>query len=105
MRYGAGRLCAGITLMSVPLGTFMVNIVGCFLLGLLTGLGQQYPGIPRQLLLMFTVGMCGAFTTFSTFSSETIKMMEGGMMLQAVLYVTASIVIGLLLFWLGKSLV
>ncbi len=105
MRYGVSRWCAGITLMSVPIGTFVANMAGCFMLGVLTGVGVQYAGFPKSLMLMLTTGMCGAFTTFSTFSGETIRMMESGQIVHAVLYLAASIIIGFLLYWLGKSLV
>jgi len=104
MRYGVGRLCDGVTLLSMPLGTFLVNIVGCFVLGLLTGLGGSNTSISRPLMLMLTTGMCGAFTTFSTFSGEGIKMIEGGQTLSALFYVAASVTIGFALFYLGQSL-
>lgn len=101
MRYGVSRLLAGITLASMPLATFVANIVGCFLLGAISTYGASHTSIPKSLIMMLTTGMCGAFTTFSTFSAETVKLMEGGQMLSALLYVTASIVIGFSMFWLG----
>lgn len=105
LRYGVSRLCAGVTLLAMPVGTFLVNITGCFLLGLLTGAAEQHTSLPQGLLLMLTVGLCGAFTTFSTFSAEGIRLMESGHILPALLYTTASIVLGFLLFYLGKHLV
>ena len=103
-RYGVGLLCAGVRVLSLPFGTFAVNVAGCFVLGLLTGLGERHTGIPPQLMLLLTTGFCGAFTTFSTFSSETVKACESGHALQALLYVAASIIIGFLLFWIGEKL-
>lgn len=104
LRYGISRLMAGITLLSMPLGTLLVNIAGCFLLGWLTGIAQVHSNASRPLMLMLTVGLCGAFTTFSTFSAENIKLMENGQLLSTLLYTAASIFLGFLLFWFGKSL-
>lgn len=103
-RYGVAQLCTGVRFLSMPTGTFAVNVAGCFVLGLLTGLGERHTGISPQMMLMLTTGFCGAFTTFSTFSAETIKACESGHALQALIYVVASITIGFLLFWLGKRL-
>lgn len=104
MRYGVSRLCAGVTWLAMPLGTLAVNLIGCFVLGLLTGIAEQHTNLPRGVMLMLTVGLCGAFTTFSTFSAETIRMMESGHHASALLYITASIILGFLLFWGGKEL-
>lgn len=104
LRYGVGRLCAHVSLLSLPLGTFVVNIVGCFLLGLLTAWGELHTGVPRGLLLLLTVGMCGAFTTFSTFSADTIHLLDEGRLFAALSYVFASLVVGLLLFYAGRTL-
>lgn len=105
MRYGVSRLCAGVTFLTMPIGTLFVNLAGCFLLGLLTGLAEHQNTLPRGLMIMFSVGVCGAFTTFSTFSAESIKMTENGQMLTALLYVTVSIVFGFLLFFAGKQII
>lgn len=104
LRYGISRLMAGITFLSMPLGTLLVNIAGCFLLGWLTGIAQVHSNASRPLMLMLTVGLCGAFTTFSTFSAENIKLLENGQFLSTLLYTAASIFLGFLLFWFGKSL-
>lgn len=103
-RYGIALLCAGVRVLNLPIGTFAVNIAGCFILGLLTGLGQRYESMSPQLMLLLGTGFCGAFTTFSTFSAETIKACEGGNLAQAVIYVAASVTLGFLLFFLGKRL-
>lgn len=103
-RYCVAQLCAGVRLLTLPVGTFAVNIVGCFLLGLLTGLGEHNAGFSRPLMLLLTTGFCGAFTTFSTFSGETVKAAEAGQVWQAAAYVAASIAIGFLFFWWGRKL-
>lgn len=103
-RYAVAQLCAGIRLLSLPIGTFAVNVLGCFLLGLLAGIGQQNAGLSRPLMLLLTTGFCGAFTTFSTFSGETVKAAQNGQIVQAALYVGASLAAGFLFFWWGKHL-
>lgn len=111
-RYGLGQLLSGFRALSMPLGTMGINLLGCFLLGILTALAQKNVCLPfldeeqsHHLMLLLTVGFCGAFTTFSTFSAETIKAIEGGLLWQPLLYVLTSIVVGLLLFWWGKHLI
>lgn len=103
MRYGLSRLCAGTAFLSMPAGTLAANLMGCLMLGILTGLIEQHTSLPRGLALMLTVGMCGAFTTFSTFSAESIRMLENGQLLSALLYVAVSILFGFLLFFVGKQ--
>ena len=104
LRYGVAQLCSNVKLLAMPIGTIIVNLVGCFVLGMLSALAEQHTNISRNLVLMLTVGCCGAFTTFSTFSAETIKALEAGNIWQATVYVLASVIFGFLLFWAGKSL-
>ncbi|MEV6202224.1 fluoride efflux transporter CrcB [Streptomyces sp. NPDC051771] len=80
-----------------PWGTFVVNVVGSFALGLLTGVASA-----RAQLLLGT-GLCGALTTYSTFSYETLKLYEGGAKGYAVLNVAGSLAAGLGAVWLGTE--
>jgi len=78
-----------------PLGTFLINISGSFLLGLLTGL--DFAGNMPILVKAFVgTGFCGAYTTFSTWSYETVRLLEEGDYLEAFLNAVGSLVIGLL---------
>lgn len=104
LRYAVGQSLAGFRLLTLPVGTLAVNIIGCLILGLLTGLAEANVPLPRHLFLMLTTGFCGAFTTFSTFSAETIKAAENGRLWLAALYVAASLIIGFLCFWWAKGL-
>lgn len=104
-RYCVAGLCSGVRLLTLPVGTFAVNVIGCLLLGLLTGWGEQHAASQRPMMLLLTTGFCGAFTTFSTFSGEAVRAAESGQVWQAALYVAASIGIGFLLFWWGRQLI
>ena len=76
-----------------PWGTFVVNVTGSFLFGLLTGLGLSHalPKVPRVVL---GTGFCGAYTTFSTFTFETIRLLEEGAWPQAIRNALASLLAG-----------
>ena len=75
-----------------PYGTLMVNVTGCFIIGVLIKLFMNVePPAPLRALLV--VGFCGGFTTFSTFSSETIGLIESGDYARAGAYVLASVVL------------
>lgn len=101
LRYGISMLCKCWRLTALPVATFTVNILGCFLLGLLIGLGSRYAHFSGPAYLMLTVGFCGAFTTFSTFSADTFRLIGNGQCWMALLYLLASIIIGFGLFYLG----
>ncbi|MGA5410218.1 fluoride efflux transporter CrcB [Streptomyces lavendulocolor] len=77
-----------------PWGTFTVNVTGCLVLGLLAGAATAGAGSPGLQLLLGT-GLCGALTTYSTFSYETLRLLEGGASLYAVLNVAGSVGAGL----------
>lgn len=105
LRYLIGLACSRWALANLPLGTLSVNLLGCFLLGVLMALGQKYASFSGAPYLMLTVGVCGAFTTFSTFSADSIRLMDNGQWLTVLLYLSLSIVGGFLLFYLGRKLV
>jgi CrcB protein len=78
----------------LPWGTFLVNVSGSFVLGLLTGLSLGNHLSPEAKALLGT-GFCGAYTTFSTFTFETVRLIEVGQYLEAVLNAGVSVVVGL----------
>lgn len=102
LRYWVGLLCKHWHWTALPWGTFIVNIIGCFLLGLFMGLGEKYAHFSGSIYLMLTVGLCGAFTTFSTFTADTFRLMDNGQWLVAIGYLVASIVIGFVLLYVGR---
>jgi CrcB protein len=82
-----------------PLPTFLINVIGSFLLGLLAGYTQTRPH--PQLTLLFGVGFCGSFTTFSTFSVEILNLWRSGAGWIALLYIVTSVLVGFGGAWLG----
>ena len=89
---------------SFPYGTLAVNLVGCFLIGLLSCFAEKKFLIGPETKLLLMVGFCGAFTTFSTFMLETSNLMKDGEMWRAFLNVIFSVVIGFFIFRLGVLL-
>lgn len=75
-------------------GTWVVNIAGSFLLGMLASL-YTTGLLSEWIWLLFGIGFCGAFTTFSTFSVEALKMLQNEKYLQALFYVTTSVILGM----------
>lgn len=104
LRYLVGLGCNRLAWTSLPLGTLTVNLVGCFLLGLLMALGQKFASFSGAPYLMLTVGVCGAFTTFSTFSADTIRLADNGQWLMVLSYLTLSIIGGFALFYAGRKI-
>jgi CrcB protein len=84
-----------------PYGTFAVNIIGAYMIGLIMELGLRSTLIPDTLRLGLTVGFLGGLTTFSTFSYETFSLLEDGQFMVAFVNVLASVAVCLLFTWLG----
>ncbi|RIA46709.1 camphor resistance protein CrcB [Hephaestia caeni] len=102
-RYGVSRVFAFWFGETFPWGTLVVNISGCFLIGILSGLtgpdGRMLVSPDfRQFLL---VGLCGGYTTFSSFSLQTLALMRQGDMIEASANVLLSVVICMIFVWFG----
>jgi CrcB protein len=103
-RYGLQGLVQYRTGPGFPSGTLAVNLLGCFLLG---GIGQyslNHLSIPPEWRIGITIGFLGAFTTFSTFGWETVRMLEDGEWMKAAVYVGASVIGGILAVMMGIRL-
>ena len=90
---------------AMPWGTLTVNIVGSFLYALLFVVLNQYLPHGATLRVALLAGFLGGFTTFSSFSFETVRLFQEGQSLLAMLYVLASVLSCLLAVWLGLSLI
>lgn len=81
---------------SFPINTFIINIIGAFVIGCIAFAVSKNENIDPKLLLFLKVGICGGFTTFSTFSLETAELIKSGSVVIAIIYVIASIAVGVL---------
>lgn len=90
---------------SFPLATFMVNLSGCFLIGLLYGLVERGDVLSPQSRLLLMTGFCGGYTTFSTFAFENLNLLRTGDNWYLLLYSLGSVVLGIALVFIGSVLV
>ncbi|WP_298438501.1 fluoride efflux transporter CrcB [Geobacter sp.] len=100
-RYLLSGWVYGVLGRGLPYGTFAVNIIGAFLIGLIMEFGIRSTLLPSELRSALTIGFLGGLTTFSTFSYETFKLLEDGEFLTASVNVLASVVVCLACTWAG----
>jgi fluoride exporter len=91
-RYLIGLAIHGRTGTDFPVGTLLVNLSGCLLLGFLVHYALATPAITPEVSALLTTGFCGGYTTFSTFSYETVALLQDGDWRRATLYVSLSVV-------------
>jgi len=103
-RYWLGGLLSSRWPMQFPLGTFVINVTGSFIIGFFLTLVGQRIAIHPNWRLLIAVGFVGAYTTFSTFEYETLKLLEEGNVLSAALNVFLSLAAGFVAVWLGVIL-
>ena len=84
-----------------PYGTLAVNVIGCFIIGLFLTMAEDRFLISPSFRIFFAVGVLGGFTTFSTFSFETVGLLKDGAVAIGLLNVAVSIVVGLTATWVG----
>ncbi len=100
-RYIISRIMQTMFPGSFPWGTFVVNVLGCFLLGSIYGFIEKGFHLTDGMKLFLTIGFCGGFTTFSTFINENFQLLEQELTAQFLLYSILSFVSGLLLLFAG----
>ena len=101
----SGALERAVPATSFPLGTFVVNVAGCLVIGVLAGLADARGVITPDARAFLFAGLLGGFTTFSAFALETVNHLKAGSTAVALTYVAASVVVGIGAAWLGRALV
>lgn len=95
LRYLVQKFFVDAGYVNFPLGTFVVNILGCFLIGLFNALAAKNNLISPELQLALTTGFCGGFTTFSTFANENMNLLRNGDYVYFSLYIIFSVALGI----------
>ena len=100
-RYLMGMIPA-FSKVSFPLHTLIINIAGAVIIGMLVKASQSWDFLSGHTLLLLKVGVCGGFTTFSTFALGSAEMIESGKTMQSLIYVSASVVLCIAGVYIGK---
>jgi CrcB protein len=100
-RYLVSRLSTHVEWLSIPLGTLVVNVLGSLLIGFLIGISEKSALLNVELRMFLMVGLCGGFTTFSSFTGENLMLMRNGQFLPLFLYTGLSILLGFTAVYLG----
>ncbi len=100
-RYFVSRINLNVEFLSIPLGTLIVNVLGSFLIGLLAGIASKSEILTMEWRMFLMVGLCGGFTTFSSFTNENLMLLNNGQGFTILLYTGLSIFLGFLAVYLG----
>jgi len=100
-RFGVSKLNLCWHFLSIPMGTLTVNIVGSLVIGFLAGISGKSEILSTDLRLFLMVGVCGGFTTFSSFTNENLMLMQNGQFGTAFIYTVSSVLFGFMAVYLG----
>ena len=101
LRYLISTLFKQFCTQGFPWGTLLVNLMGCFIFGAIFALFSKYSSTSHPWCLLLTTGLCGGFTTFSTFAYESVLMLQQGNLSGFISYIATSLIAGISLFALG----
>ena len=101
LRYAVQKIFQSQSAAAFPTGTLLVNIVGCFLIGILWGMVSRSLTWNEEMKLLLMTGFCGGFTTFSAFTLEGVGLLKENKTALFIIYLTASVVGGLLATFIG----
>lgn len=104
-RYLVGKWSSGIWHGAFPMGTFLVNIIGCFIIGLFFGLLENAKVMTPQENVLLITGFCGGFTTFSSFADDMWVLGQQGQWVTFGVYLGLSVVLGILCVWAGRAII
>jgi fluoride exporter len=100
-RFLASRFIQENLPVAFPFGTFLVNISGCFMIGLIYGFSERSSLLTTGWKMFLAVGFCGGFTTFSTFANENLALLRDGDFFHFLLYTGLSVFLGITATFLG----
>ena len=105
MRYLLSTYIKNMYGQTFPWGTLVVNLLGCFVFGIIFALFSKHNSADNTFCLLLTTGICGGFTTFSTFANESVQMIQNGNIGEFIGYMATSVIIGIALIALGYWIV
>ena len=88
--------------LTFPIGTLVVDIVGCLILGIIYGFMERGELFSQEMRVFLTIGFCGGFTTFSTFAFENASLLRDGNFIQSALYIALSVFAGIIALYIGN---
>jgi len=105
LRYFVSKLNNYWEVLSIPIGTLAVNVIGSFLIGLVSAYALKTGNLSEEMKLFIITGLMGGFTTFSAFSNENVLMMQNGQFAAVALYIGLSVLLGFAAAFLGYVLI
>ncbi len=103
-RYLTGQAINKLFTYQLPVGTLAVNMAGALLIGIVIGMGERFRWFNEPWHFFLAIGFCGSFTTYSTFAYENYTLLKEGHLASFMFYVVISLVVGIMLAWLGYAL-